>query len=268
MADPAPLPFIARDSDVEALTACWELAQQGQSQTVLLSAPRYGGKRGVVSEFLRQTAASDQDVLVWRAQFSESENGLQTLLRLYAGLYAGLHRKPVFRGKVEMALNSEIPRVEPRVQQWYKHFIDALKTGAPKPGEQGFQVSLPRDNPLIALVEIAAGIARKFPVLLELQDLQHTQSVPVFTWLESMLAECQASKLLTVLTMEPAPEDRPSWYSYPLTDFLERAGEDLMRQEVAPWTPVEVGQHLASRDREADPAHLCEVAMGRPLLVQ
>ena len=174
MADSTPTPYIARPADLDALESYWATARSGSAQTVLLTSPLGGGKRALVGELCRTAVAeAEDDVLLWRVNLLEEEEGLQSLLRIYASLFSGLQRSPAFRGKVEMALNSQIPKQTKRVQAWYQAFIDGLRKAKPSDGGQ-VQVSLPRDNPLVGLVEIAAGIARKFPTILDIQGLHNS----------------------------------------------------------------------------------------------
>lgn len=263
MADSSSL-YVARETDLEALKAHWAAARVGSPRGVLLSAPLGGGKRALVGELARAAAAEDDDVLVWRVAMSDEEDGLRALLRIYAALFAGLHRSPVFRGKVEMALNSQLPSQTRRVQGWYQAFIDALKKGAPKPGEQQFQVTLPKDNPLVGLVEIAHGIARKFPVLIELQNLHLCQSLAVHALVEALMAESKGCKMMVVLGVEPVTDAAKTWFSRPLTDMFERRADLFKAVDVAPWGAEEVGKYLTSKGWTGDAAAIATLANGRP----
>lgn len=256
--------YVAREADLDALKQHWAAARGGDARAILLTAPLGGGKRALVGELARAALAEDDDVLVWRVALTDEEDGLRTLLRLFGGLYGALYRSPVFRGKVEMALNSQLPTQPKRVQDWYTSFIDAVKKGVPKQGETQFQVALPRDNPLLGLVEITAGIARKFPVLLELQGVHLCQSLVVHTFIEALLTESKGTKLCLVLGTEPVTESSRTWFPRPWTDLLDRRGAELQTLALAPWGAEEVEKYLASKGWSGDAARLAEIAGGRP----
>ncbi|MCA9686927.1 MAG: hypothetical protein KC457_32475, partial [Myxococcales bacterium] len=190
--------------------------------------------------------------------------GLRTILRIYAGLYAALHRSTTLRGKVEMALNAQLPKEPPRVQQWYQAFIEGLKKGAPKPGETQFQVTLPRDNPILGLVEIATGIARRFPTILEIQNVHHCQSLAIHSMLEALITESTDARLLLILASEPVNDAAKAWMAEPLLDLLDRRAELLHALPMAPWGADETTAYLASKGLSGDAGRIAEIASGRP----
>ena len=261
---------VAHTGDLNALNAHWQEAREGTARTVLLTGPLGSGRRALVGELCRKAHAEDSDVLIWRATLSDEEDGLQTLLRIYAGLFNGLHRDPVLRGKVEMALNSQIPNQPKRVQGWYSAFIDGLKKGAPKPSEGNqMQVILPRDNPLIGIVEIANGIARKFPVILDLQNAHNSHSVAIHAMLEGLIAEAEASEedplhLLTILSTESVDDTAKAWFPLPLLEMFERREDRLHKLEMPPWGAEDTQAYLDSKGLKSDAAAIAEIAGGRP----
>lgn len=263
MAEPAS-PYVAREADLDALKQHFQAARSGDARTVLLTAPLGGGKRALVGELGRGAIQEDDDLLLWRVAFTDEEDGLRALLRLYGALFGALYRSPVFRGKVEMALNSQLPSQPKRVQDWYTAFIDSLKKGVPKQGEQQFQVSLPRDNPLLGLVEITIGIARKFPVILDLQNLHICQSLAIHGFVEALHAEAKKTKLLLVLGVEPLTTAARTWFPRPLVDFLDRRGGELQSLSLSPWGEGEVSKYLASKGWSGNAARLADIAGGRP----
>ncbi len=233
-----------------------------------------GGKRAVVGDMLRGLAG--QEILVVRAALSDEEDGLRSMLNLYAGLYGALHRDAVLKGKAEAALNVQLSSQSRRVQQWYQAFIDGLKKGGPKEGEQTFQLTIPRDNPLIGLAEILVGLSRKIPTIFEIQNVHNTHSIAICSWLEALIQRAQgqgsegqgASHLLLILGTEPVEAGGQAFMSPPLLDLFGRRAADLPRQAVAPWGGEEVAAYLASKDLSAaDPAKIAEIAQGRPAYV-
>lgn len=266
MAESTPL-FVAHEGDLDILKGHWQAARGGDARVVHLIAPVGGGKRAMVGELCRRAATEDEDVILWRPALTDEEDGMQTVLRLYAGLFATLHRKPVLRGKIEMTLNSQLPKQPRRVQQWYQAFIEGLKKGAPKPGEEKFQVIMPRDNPLIGLVEIAMGIARSFPIIFDLQNTHNTQSLAMAAFLEAFIRESKAddaARVLTIINTVPLDDAAKAWVSLPLQDALERCAEDIEVVTLQPWGADEVGKYLESKELSADAARLAEIADGRP----
>ncbi len=266
MADSNQKIFVARESDLQQLRDRLSAAREGNGGAVVLQAPLGGGKRALVGELSREVTAAEDDVLVWRLSFTEEEDGLRTLLRLYATLYAQLHRNPLLRTKVEMVLNAQMPRHPKRVQQWFTAFIDGLKKG-PKQGEESFQVGLPRDNPLLGFVEIAMGIASKVPVLLDIQNLHLCHSVGVISMLEALMVEAKTgSQLMVVLATESVDDTTRAYMPAPLMDMLERRADDFTAINLEPWGASEVGAFLASKGIEdaVDVEGLLQLTDGLP----
>ncbi|MBN1334803.1 MAG: hypothetical protein JXB39_02470 [Deltaproteobacteria bacterium] len=264
MAETSTPLFVARETDIQALRTHLEAARAGDGRMVLLEAPFGGGHRALTGELFRLLASEADDVLLWRVAFTEEEDGLRTLLRLYATLFGLLHRTPLQRTRVEMVLNAQMPQHPKRVQTWFQSFIDGLHRG-PKPGEETFQVGLPRDNPLLGMVEILHGIASKIPVVLEIQNVSACQSVSIYAFLEALLDVVRGhSRMLVILHSEPSDEVGRAWMPGPWTDLLERRAADLHRISLVPWGEEEVRAFLRSRGVEADAAALVQAARGLP----
>lgn len=262
-------PFVARAADLSALQEHWAAARQGEPRVVRITAPIGGGKRALTGELVRNALAEDEDVLVWRAVLTDEQDGLQNLIRMYAGLFQALHRSPGMRGRVEMALNAQLPGEPKRVQGWIQAFIEGLKKGAPKPGETEFQVILPRDNPLVGLVELTALIARRFPIILDVQNVNNVHSVGFFAMLEALLDELVGQSdekfhILTMLSMETLDDVAKRHWSLPLQDFLTRRDDDLDLLEAGAWGEEEVGLYLASKGLESNAAAIAAATGGRP----
>jgi hypothetical protein len=266
VAESQPL-FVCRPSDLAALKGHLDAARGGQSRTVVLEAPLGGGKRAAVGELVRSIPA-DEDVLVIRASLSDEEDGLRTLLRLYAALYGALYRDVVLRGKVEMILNAQMPQHPKRVQQWYQAFIEGLKKSVPADGEQSFQVTLPRDNPVIGFAEILGGIARKMTTVLEVQNAFNSHSVSTFAAIEGLHDSRKQGRLLMILGVEPVTDVARAWMPAPLLDFMDRRAGEIHRLVLAPWGTDEVQSYLLSKGlTAAAPARIAEIADGRPAFV-
>ncbi len=263
MAEPASH-YVAREADLDALKQEWAAARAGDARTVLLTAPLGGGKRALVGELGRAALNEDDDTLVWRVALTDEEDGLKSLLRVYGALFGALYRSQVFRGKVEMALNSQLPSQPKRVQDWYSSFIDSVKKGVPKQGETQFQVGLPRDNPLLGLVEITAGIARKFPVLLDLQNVHLCQSLAVHAFIEALMTESKGTKLMLVLGTEPLTDAARTWFPRPWSDLIDRRGAEMRPIALSPWGAEECAKYLESKGLTGNAARLAEIAGGRP----
>lgn len=267
MAESTPL-YVCRPSDLATLRAHLDAARAGTSRTVVLEAPLGGGKRAAVGELVRNLP-QDDDFLVVRAALSDEEDGLRTALRLYASLYGALNRDVVLRGKVEMILNAQLPQHPKRVQLWYQAFVDGLKKAVPGDGEQTFQVTLPRDNPIVGFAEILSGISRKMTTVLDVQNVFNSHSVSTFAMIEALHDQRrEKGRLLTILGTEPVDEAAKSWMPAPWLDFLERRKDELHRVELAPWTAEDVSAYVASKGLEAAaPARVAEIAKGRPAYV-
>ena len=266
MAEMTPL-YVCRPDDVAALRAQLDLARGGTSRTVLLEAPMGGGKRAAVGEVIRALPA-DEDFLIVRVQLSDEEDGLKTLLRVYAALYSTLYRDMVLRGKVEMILNAQLPQHPKRVQGWYQAFIEGLKKGVPAEGAETFQVTLPRDNPVIGLAEIISGISRKMTTLLDLQNIHHSHSIALYGIVEALMETRKQGRLLTVLATEPFDDKSRAWMPAPFLDLVDRRGGDMARMTLQPWGADEVSAYLATKDvHAASPGRIAEIAHGRPAYV-
>ena len=254
MADTAPTPYVAREADLDTLKAAWTTVLGGESQTVHLSAPLGGGKRAIVGELCRAAIAdTEDDVLLWRVNVREEDEGMAVVLRAYAALFQAVNRSQSFRGKVEMALNSQLPSQPKRVQGWYQSFIDGLRKA--KPAENGqVKVNLPQDNPLVGLIEITAGIARKFPVILDVHGLHNSHSVGLMAFLEALIGEAKdGARLLTVLSMEPIDDAAKAWMSPPLMEMLDRMSDNITAVTLSPWGAEEVGLYLEGQKLEVMP---------------
>ena len=254
--------FVARPADVATLRAHFDAAVAGEGRTVVIQGPVGGGKRALVGELLRNVG--DTDALIWRANLIEEEDGLRTLLRLYATLYTPLYRDPALRGRVELILNAQLPKHPKRVQEWYKAFIEALRKGGPKEGEQNFQVTLPRDNPVLGLVEIVKGIAYKMPIVMDIQTVQSAQSVGVHAAFEALLDAAPKLHLLQILSAEVVDETSRGWMPSPLIDMLERRAGAYHSVVPAPWGAEEVSAYLSSKGLQGDAANIARIVSGRP----
>jgi tetratricopeptide (TPR) repeat protein len=266
VADNAPTPFVAHPADLDSLKAVWTTVLDGSSQTVQLTAPLGGGKRAIVGDLCRAAIAdTNDDVLLWRINVREEDEGMAVVLRAYAALFQAVSRSQAFRGKVEMALNSQLPSQPARVQGWYQSFIDGLRKA--KPAEDGkVQVNLPKDNPLVGLIEIATGIARKFPVVLDVQGLHNSHSVGLMAFLEALIIESdsRACRLLSILSMEPIDEAAKAWMSPPLMEMITRFSDKVTAITLQPWGEAEVSQYLSSHGLSSDAGRIAEIADGRP----
>ena len=254
--------FVARESDVANLRQHFDGMLSGTGRTVHLEAPIGGGKRAMVGEFVRGLV--DFDGIVWRTALIEEEDGVRTLLRLYATLYASLGREPMLKGRVEMLLNAQMPQHGKRTQQWFRAFIEGLKAGQEKDEKGGFKVKIPRDNPAIGLVEIVKGIAGKLPVVLEIQNLQACQSLAVHAVVEGLHQAAKSHQMLTILATTDLSDENKAWMPAPLLDFLERNADEVHHVAIAPWTGDEADTYLASKGWTGSGADLARITDGRP----
>lgn len=265
MAEDRPL-FVARPEDVEALKTHWEAARGGDARFVRLQAPFGGGRRAVVNELVRELATGGDDPLIWRFAGNDQENGVQWLIRLYGSLVAQVASDVLRRGKVEMILNGQLPSQTKRVQGWFENFVSTIKESKPDPATGQMQLRIPQDNPLIGLVEIAAGISRKMPILLDLQGAYGAHTVLVAQFLETLFDETRAAggKLLVIAHDEIPSEVSASSHPLPLLNFYERRADILHSQPIAPWGADETARLLESRGLTSDAGRIAEIASGRP----
>lgn len=271
LADDTPL-YVAREADVDALRAHWNAVDAGATRVVRLQAPFGGGRRAVAGDLLRSLASSDESPIIWRVVCLEQENGLQWLVRMYGSLMAALTQDVLLRGKVEMILNSQLPTQPKRVQGWYQEFIGALKDAKPDAEKGSISLRMPKDNPLLGLVEIVAGISRRQPIVLDLQNANVAYSLALPQFLEAMLAEGteHGSRFLAIVHDEPESDMTKALFPLPLLDFYDRAPaaaegkSGIASHAIAPWGAEETERFLTSKGVKTDAARVAEIAGGRP----
>lgn len=260
--------FVARESDLEVLRSTWALAREGTAQVVRLQAPFGGGRRALSAEFLRgaSSAPGQEDVILWRVTCLDQENGLQWLVRMYGSLIATLTRDTLRRGKVEMVLNAQLPSQPARVQAWYQQFISSMKEAKTDKESGQVQLRMPQDNPLVALIEVAAGISRKIPIIIELQNPYAANTLALAMFSEALHLEARNSggRVMQILFDEPESEVTTSLFPMPLLDFFERRKEQIVVEPIAPWGTTEIGQFLESKGLKANAERLAAISGGRP----
>jgi tetratricopeptide (TPR) repeat protein len=258
-------PFVAREADVAALDALWQQVKAGTPKTVRLQAPHGGGRRALTTEFLRR-AQTDDEPLIWRTSCLAEENGIQWMIRMYGSLTALATSDVLRRGRIEMLLNAQLASQPKRVQGWYTQFITSMKEAKTDHEKGSVSLSLPRDNPLVGLVEITAALARKTPVILDIQNIYHVNSLIAGMFLETLHAEAHeaGAKLMIILHDEPESDVSKTSYPQPLLDFFSRREDTITVQSIAPWGADETAAFMASKERTGNAARVAEIAGGRP----
>ena len=256
--------YVARQDDLADLTAHYDAATAGKASFVRLQSSFGGGKRALVGELTRAIRNGTDDAILWRVPCMEQENGLQWLVRMYGSLIGSLAGDLMLRGKVEMILNAQLPGQPRRVQGWYQEFIAALKEAKPDQATGSIQLKLPRDNPLIGLVEVVAAISRKMTVVLELQNPWSVYSLALAQFLEALGDEAKDGKLLVILQDEPESDATKAMFPMPLLDLYTRRSELFTVMEMKPWTTEDAQKFLDSKGLTGNAARLCEIAGGRP----
>lgn len=264
MSEDRPL-FVAREADVAALQALWSAAREGQSKALRLQAPFGGGRRALSAEFLRQTQLKEDDTIIWRVNCLDQENGLQWLVRMYGSLVAVLTSDALRRGKVEMVLNAQLPSQPKRVQSWYQQFIASMKEAKTDAQKGQVQLRLPQDNPLVGLVEVVAAIARKIPMIVEIQNPYAVNSLNLAMFVEALFLETQSgAQLLQILFDEVPDEVNRELFPMPLLDLYTRMEGRFDTHAIAPWGADESQAYLDSKGMTGNAAALATIASGRP----
>jgi tetratricopeptide (TPR) repeat protein len=258
--------YIARPSDVENLQNYWQGAISGKPHFVRLQSPFGGGRRAVVTQFLQQVERSNEEAIIWRVNCLDQENGIQWLVRLYGSLIATLSSDILRRGKIEMLLNAQLPQQPQRVQTWYQNFIATLKEAKLDSEKGQVKLQLPKDNPLIGLVEIVIAIARKSPILLEIQNPHAVNSLILSSFLEALRDEAHSSSasLLAIVFDEPETELKASLWPLPLLNLFERRESAFDVQVIEPWGVSETQAFLDSKKLTGNAKRISEIASGRP----
>ena len=166
--------YVAREDDLASLKEHWAAARDGDPRAVLLQGPLGAGKRAMMGELTRAALGEDEDTLIWRVGMSDEQDGTQSLVRMYAGLFQALHKSPLVRGRVEMALNAALPHSRSGSRSGTR---PSLKVGRARNRATRSSRSSCPGQPAIGLVEVATAIARKFPVIFEIQNLHNSQSL-------------------------------------------------------------------------------------------
>jgi len=259
--------FLARPTDVDVLKGRFDAAQDGNLQFVHLHAPNGGGKRALVSEFAKKLGGLDSDVFHFAPTLIDEEDGVRTMMRMWASLYGPLHSNTALRGKVEMVINAQLPQHSKRTQGWLRAFVDGVKKGGPKPGEDSFQLMVPKDNPLAGLVEILAAISSKMPVVAHLHNAHCSHSVATWAMVEALMARCKDNKMLLLLTTESMDEVGAAIFPPPMLHLLERKEAAVESQSLAPWGSDEVSAYLASKKLDGNAEAIARVGLGRPAFI-
>ena len=256
--------YVAHSDDFQILKNNWNQAQTASS-ALLLTGELGSGKRAMVGHLIRKISDLPTKTLVCRPNFSDEEDGQGALIKLYTALFSAIHSVDGFRSQIEIHLNLQLSKFDKRTQDWIRMFIEALKKGAPKEDSGEFQVSVPRDNPYLAFIEITHAIAEEIPVLLDLQNLHNVHSLPFFTMLEAILARTGSEKhsMLTILHMVPV-EGNETWLALPLVDIIKRR-DTLTHLPLQLWDEEHAEKYLSSRDIDTThAAKYVELAAGRP----
>ncbi|MBN2799315.1 MAG: hypothetical protein JXX28_09235 [Deltaproteobacteria bacterium] len=260
-------PFVAREEDLQTLSAYWQEAKAGKAQVIRLQAPFGGGRRALAGEFLRAASRTDEEAILWRVVCMDQENGLQWLIRMYGSLVATLNEDLLRRSRAEMSLNALLPAQPKRVQGWYQGFIESMKQAKTDKEKGAVQLRLPQDNPLIGLVEVVNGLAQRQPVLIDLQNANVVHSLALGQFLEALLTEARelGAKLMVILHDEPDDDVSKALTPVPLLDMFQRRADDLGVLAIAPWTEADTARYLESKGlTTANAARITEIAKGRP----
>lgn len=265
MAEAKPL-YVARESDLAALTGHWEAAKAGGTRFVRLQSPFGGGRRAIAGELLRSIQGGTDDAVLWRVVCLDQEDGIQWLIRMYGALVANLGQDVLKRGKVEMVLNAQLPSQTKRVQGWYQAFISSMKESKTDSSNGSVQLKLPQDNPLLGLVEIVSAISRKVPVVLDLQNPYVVYSVALAQFLEALHAETSESggHILVIAHDHPGTDEDKAFYPMPLSDLYTRRPEMFETLTLDAWGADETQKFLDSKGLTGNAARLAEIAKGRP----
>jgi tetratricopeptide (TPR) repeat protein len=263
LAEERPL-FVARSEDLAQLDAHWAAARTGQPRVVRLVAPFGGGRRALVAELFRTIRASSVEHLPWRVSCTDQDDGFGWIVRMYGSLVGTITSDPLLRGKVEMILNGQLPNETKRVQGWFQAFTNSLREAKADPKTGQIQLQIPQDNPLIALVEIVRGIARKLPIVLEMQHPYMVGSIIPSQFFEAILSEAKESHLLAIAFDEPDSDVRRASHPAPLIDLWARRAADVHEVVIAPWGAAEAAAFLESKELKGNAARLAEISAGRP----
>ena len=264
MTDATPI-FSSRSSDIEALHAHWTRAVAGAPEILRLVSPFGGGRRALVIDFYEALGNSDRPVY-WHVGCIDSEDGQQWLIRMYGALIGSLLTNASDRQRVEAHLQSRMPALPERLQNWVEQFLQNLKNSSLETATGQVHLQFPVENPLLGLVEVALCIAEQVPLLLELQNPQSTHSVALARFVEALWNEGRqrSAKVLLILHDHPASELRETLFPAPLLELYARHEEAIKSHTIAPWTEVETAQHLHSRALEADAGSLTSLGGGKP----
>ncbi|MFM7200492.1 MAG: AAA family ATPase [Myxococcota bacterium] len=187
-----------RDQLVAQLSVVWQDLNSGNPHIVVLEGPEGSGRSTLVSQFVSQLESKP---LVLQARFAEGEDGLKALLRLYAAVFTALHDNPDTLQAARSAIDSILESAQEPVKMWLMAFKEGLDKPRPDTTSASFQVTIPRQSPLLALQEILATLNNVTPIVFELQDADHVISFSFWAFLTALADRVRFQRLPLMLVL-------------------------------------------------------------------
>lgn len=193
-------PITGREYELGVLQNCWQGAQSGTGQTVLVCADAGVGKTRLIGTFREQISATESKTLIGRCSAYHENSAFYAVGGLLAGL---LDHEP---GSIErtvrrleaLADDLELPR-----QEAIPLVADVLSMGTPE-GYQPFvgTPELRKQKTIETLLDLLLGISDEEPVLLLIEDL-HWSDASTIELIGRLVDEVASTSTLIVLTYRP-----------------------------------------------------------------
>lgn len=271
--------FIGQASALSTLQSTWSNTLAGTAQLAVLEGPDGSGRSRLLTELLASHSATTDGQtaarpVALRVAFSEGEDGLKVLLRLYAALYTALHDDADLKASVSAHIDSLLQTAPEPQKQWLHAFREGMDKPRPDTSASSFQVTIPRQSPYLALQEILATIAQTHPILLDLNNVDHVLSFTFWTFLTALTDRVRFQKLpiLIVFGALPSTEvDRAAVPFSPRHTFLGalNPATQVTSLTIAPLTDAELkdiitGHFTPHRLSDSLLQNLASLAQGNP----
>jgi serine/threonine protein kinase len=213
----AEVPFVGRKDQLDALQAAFERVKAGQTQVVRVRGPSAMGKTALVEEFLRRAATSG--VVVGRGACHEDDHlAYKAMDGIVESWDAALGSLPV---DLQTALRPRFFDDFIRIFPWFTSMRsqdskaprarrDPIHDGeverAPGSAEHNLRGSRAREHAVTALRELVAILARRWTVVISVDDLHWVDADSLF--LLQSLVEVDGTAIMLVVT-EPEHSQVP-----------------------------------------------------------
>ncbi|MBX3248045.1 MAG: protein kinase [Myxococcales bacterium] len=210
-------PFLGRDRELDELRARWADVRRGAFQAAVVEGESGVGKSSLVDAFTRELAETGAHVLQGRCYERETVpyKAFDGVVDALSALLRRLDDETVAASlPTRVGL---LPLVFPVLGQ-----VPAISL-APPPSVEGLDVLQLRDSALGALRELLAGLARRLPIVLVVDDLQWSDEESLRV-LDELAFASEPPPLLLLTTVRPLDGECPRSVALALQKLAAREG--------------------------------------------